>query len=160
MVKTKIKESKVNLGILLAFFLAIIVGLGFALFSFKVIGITSQGGTIFNYIGDFFSGDLNFKGAGIWIYLMILSYIFIILMYFLSGIGSLEDKFANYASIISFLYFVLGLLAVNSINNQTSVNILGQTLNSARANAGIYIIPIIGVIHLLFAKSINSAIKK
>jgi len=161
MKKRKNKESQKNSAAIIAFILILVSGFIFPLVEYNFFGtaVSNSKTIMLNLFLDFTKGTMPLgQDYNIAILFMMIIYVAVLLLYLLNGIGKIPNKYSKYASVLSFIYLGLGLLVIQLINNSYSIAILGFQVSSVVTGSGIYIIPIVGLLYLIFNKKINSAI--
>jgi len=148
-----------------AIFVAIILMISAFLFPISKINIfgtstADRNYVLFNLIEDIFSNFLNLEGAlQILPFLMSITFILLFFMYLLNGFGLINNKYSRKASYLTFLYLFFGLWLINKLNLEYGSPTVGTISNYTGVGAGIYVVPILGVLYIIFKRSINSKIK-
>lgn len=156
------KKLKRNPSALIAFLLLILSAFLFPLFGTSLFGesFSNKSTVIVNLIKDTFTSQINLSSNfGILQLLLVIVFVFIALFYFLNGVGAIYNRYSRYASILTFVYLVIGLITYNALNNEYATSIFGFEISSVSIGAGIYFVPIIGICYLIFARSLNRIIR-
>lgn len=156
------KKLKRNPSALIAFLLLILSAFLFPLFGTSLFGesFSNKSTVIVNLIKDTFTSQINLSSNfGILQLLLVIVFVFIILFYFLNGIGVIYNRYSRYASILTFVYLVIGLITYNALNNEYATSLFGFEISSVSMGAGIYFVPIVGICYLIFARSLNRVIR-
>ena len=157
MPKAKKKSlSKRNVAAIIAAILIILSGFLFQLFNFEFFGKewNIENAVMFNLAQNL--GDLQLPGnLETVVIFMVIIYFVVLILYLINGIGLLSDKFSFLASILTFVYLLLGIYFVPTFNNSTSIPILGN-ISTASLGLGTYLLPIIAVVYLILKKPINN----
>ncbi len=134
----------------------------FPISEINILGTTTadRNYVLFNLIEDAFKNTLDLQGAlQILPYLMGFIFIFIFFGYLLAGFGLLYSRYARYASYLTFLYLFFGLWLINKLNVEYGSPTVGTLSNYTGVGAGIYVIPIVGLLYLIFNRAINSRLR-
>ncbi|MDO8528625.1 MAG: hypothetical protein Q7S06_01900 [Nanoarchaeota archaeon] len=148
-----------NPAALFAIALVLISGFLFPLFSFSIFGedFSDKSGVVVNLVIDLFSKKYSFTETSEFVILfMVLSYLVIATLYLLNGLGIIYNRYSRYASFLSFAYLLLGLIAVVLLNRQMTIPFFGNTVGSMTIGLGTYLLPIVGILYLIFHRQINS----
>jgi hypothetical protein len=159
MKRRRIEKIRKNPSALIASVLILISGFLFPLFNTSLFGetIANKKNTIVNLILNIPNSTINSLESILFLILLIL-FLAIFFLYLLNGMGIMFNRYSRYASYISFAYLIVGL-SLYSILNSNNVSLLGVELAGVSIGAGIYLIPIIGGLYILFNRSINSNIR-
>ncbi|NMB66884.1 hypothetical protein GYA25_02395 [Candidatus Woesearchaeota archaeon] len=145
-----------------AFFILLISAFLLPLFQENILDETlpNKGTTLISVAPEIIQNvGVYLKSAfGIYKIGILLTFIFTIGFYFLNGIGLVYNRFSRYASYLSFLYLILGLLIYNDLNKDYGINLLGMSVTSLSIGLGLWIVPLVGVLYLLFYKEVNKRI--
>ena len=158
----KYKQLKKNPAALIAFLLLLTSGFLFPLFGTDFFGesFTNKNSVVVNLIRETFTSQISLNSSfGVFQVLLVLSFIIVTLLYLLNGFGLIYNRYSRYASFLTILYFILGLLTYNSLNEKYATSLFGLQISSITMGAGIYFVPFIGILYFFFARSINKGIK-
>ena len=125
---TKRHKRNLNYAGLLALLLLLIIGFVSPIYYSNIMGekISTSTDTWFNVILDIFGSEsLTYTNFNNVFYLMFLSFCIILILYFLSGVSLLKYKWAKYASILTFVYFFLGVLSIAIFNRENAQKLFG-----------------------------------
>lgn len=160
MAENNIKPER-NVTALIAFALLVVSAFLFPLFGKEVLGqnFTNKNTVLVNLIGSAFNSQNLNTTFGIMQLIMIILFLLIALFYLLNGLGVINYKYSNTASILTFVYLIVGLFAYNTLRNETTASIFGIEITSVTFGLGIYFVAIVGLFYLIFARPINKAVK-
>lgn len=156
------KKLRKNPAALISALLVLVSGFIFQVFHQDFLGesIPDKRLTIVNYAIDFFSNSFGLNSSlQIMSLVLVLLYFAIFFLYLFNGLGLIYNRYSRYASFTSFVYLVFGLILYSLLNQQYATSFFGFEMTSISIGAGIYFIPIIGVLYLVFKRQINSAIR-
>ena len=154
------KKNKINLNYagLFAFSMLLIIGFISPIYYYTFLSkdaLTSTA-TWFDIVLDIFSSkNLTYVDFNNIFYLMFFCFFITLILYFLSGFFIIEERWAKYASIMTFVYFILGMLYVALFNRNNTPKLFGFELSHLYIGVGIWVVPIVGIIYLIFYKKIN-----
>jgi hypothetical protein len=158
----KHKKIRKNISALIVAFLLIGSMFLFPLFNSSFMGETlsnSKGNManliieIVKNINSFFSNSYGFMSV-----LLALLFVICLLFYLLNGLGLIYNRYSRYASYLTFVYAIVGLIVYNILVNQNTISLFGFELASISYGAGIYFVPILGLLYILFGRRINQRI--
>jgi len=158
------EELKWNPSALFSLVLIILSGFYFPVFTMNSssgFAALSKTTTVYNLFLNIFSGQsLISSNYTIAIFVVILIYLLIAFFYLLNGFGLIYNEYSNYASILTIVYLILGIISTVLINTATkSTPIFGALIPSFTIGLGTYFITIVGVSYLFLHEKINSIIK-
>lgn len=160
--RSKSRRSKKNATALIAAALLLTSALIFPLSSEKIIGVNIEepSNVLINYIERLFTQSVTFDSLSSKISLiMSIAFILSFLLYLLNGLGLIYNKYSRYASLLTIVYFFLGLYLIVLINREFSLPFFGNILTSIGIGPGIYFAPIVGLGYLFLVRKINSVIR-
>jgi hypothetical protein len=113
---------------------------------------------MFNVIQSMITKGVGSTEESILASVLSILFIIIFLLYTLNGLGMIRNRYSRYASYLTFVYLVIGLYTINQLNKQLSVPLFGNMMGSISIGAGIYAVPIVGILYLIFRRRINRAV--
>lgn len=159
--RNKRKRLKKNPTALISAFLVLVSAFLFQLFNTNILGETVVGKhyTMITYLVGLFSSKVVIDGlTKIMDFILAIVFIIIFLLYLFNGLGIIYNRYSRYASYLTFIYAIIGLSLYNILTS-SNVSLFGIEVAGVSLGPGIYFIPIIGILYLFFARSINSKIK-
>src|SRR3989344_2775899 len=145
-----------------ALFSALILMISAFLFPISRINIlgsstANRNYVLFNLIEDYLTNVVVLEGSlKVLPFIMGFIFIFIFIFYLLNGFGLIYNRYSRYASYLTFLYLFFGLWLINKLNIEYGSPTVGTLSNYTGVGAGVYIVPIVGFLYLIFNRKINS----
>lgn len=145
---------------LLASLILVLSAFLFQLTSLNFLGtnLGDKSVVMFNVIQSMITKGIGSTEESILASILAILFIIIFLLYTLNGLGIIRNRYSRYASYLTFVYLIIGLYVINRLNKELSVPIFGNMMGSISIGAGIYIVPLIGILYLIFKERINRAI--
>ena len=156
------KKLRKNPAAVFAALLILLSGFVFQLFYVDFFGesIPDKRLTLVNYAVDYLT---NLAGLDNVIDIVGLSlivvYLIIFVFYLLNGFGLIYNRYSRYASILTFVYLILGLISYSFLNQKYATSLFGFQMTSISIGFGVYFIPLVGLLYLIFKRQINSVVR-
>jgi hypothetical protein len=156
------KKIHKNISGLIAFFVLLLSAFLLPLFNQAIFdkSLPNKSTTMANMAPEVLSNLKNYVSNSLGLYqlALVLTFILILLFYLVNGLGFVYNRFSRYASYLSFVYLILGLLLYNAINKKYGLELLGVSLTSISIGFGLWAVPLVAALYLIFSKELNKRI--
>jgi len=159
--KGRYKKLRKNPAALISAFLVLISAFLFQLFNINIFGEITKGKhyTMMTYITGLFSSKVVFNDSTkVMDFILAIVFVIIFLLYLFNGLGVIYNRYSRYASYLTVVYAVIGLFLYNMLTSG-NVSFFGLEFAGVSLGLGIYFIPLVGILYLFLARTINSKIQ-
>jgi len=158
----KKRKLRKNASAIIASLLLTISTFIFPLFGTNLFGeiFSNKNSVMINFISRIFISQNNINSTfGVLQFLEVIIFLIIFLFYLLNGFGLIYNRYSRYASYVTILYLIVGLIMYNLLNLKYSMSLFGINISSISLGPGIYFVPILGISYLIFYRRINHSIR-